>query len=137
MGMDDLAEALARLGGLKPDIEADGGLKVLMAEHPAHELVVLGGSQDQGRGRMAVLVSRNPDADPVLDGVGDLVAERRERLVATVLAREEPERARAAQEHRPMIVHILLDELGQALLEDELELDPVLDIVVREDEPVG
>jgi hypothetical protein len=36
-----------------------------------------------------------------------------------------------------MIVHILLDELGQALLEDELELDPVLDIVVREDEPVG
>ena len=34
MGMDDLAEALARLGGLKPDIEADGGLKVLMAERP-------------------------------------------------------------------------------------------------------
>jgi hypothetical protein len=35
-----------------------------------------------------------------------------------------------------VIVHVLLDELRQALLEDELELDPVLDVVVREDEAI-
>ena len=32
---------------------------------------------------------------------------------------------------------IFVDELGQRIVELEVEINPVLDVIVREDEPVG
>src|SRR4051794_18958121 len=92
-------------------VEADGGL---VAEHPPGKLVVLGLTQDQRRGRMAVLMSRDPDTYPLLDNVRDLVAKSVEPLVPSALAGKEPGTVGAAQEGRPVVVHILRDQLREA-----------------------
>jgi hypothetical protein len=53
------------------------------------------------------------------------------------LTRKEPEVVAAPQQHRPVLVHVGADQSGHMLIKWELELDPVLHIVVREHEPVG
>src|SRR5688500_17745995 len=78
---------------------------------------------------MAVLMGGDPDTDPVPHGIGELITKGPKRLVAAILAWEEPGLVEAAQEHRTVLVHILLDELGQALLERELEFHPVLHVI--------
>src|SRR5215203_1773806 len=108
-----------------------------MAEHPSRELVVLGRPNDDRPGGMPVLMRGHPDPDPVQNCGRNLVTKGAERLVPSILAREEPGLVRAAQERRAVLVHILLDELGQALLEIELEPDSVLHVIVREYEPIG
>src|SRR3954452_3613824 len=87
----DIAEALRRLRGLKPGVEVDGRAHALVAKDTAGPLVVSRiRPQDQGRGRVPVLMGRYPDPNPVFDKVRDLVAEHVRRLVGPVLAREEP-----------------------------------------------
>ena len=43
---------------------------------------------------------------------------------------------RSAQHRRPELMNVFVDEVGQGLIELEVQIDTVLYVIVREDEPV-
>src|SRR5215207_10379567 len=67
---NDLAEAAVSLGGLQPDIKVDRGLEIFVAEHAAHELVVVRLTQDQRCRRVTELMSPDPQARRLFDRIG-------------------------------------------------------------------
>ena len=80
MGANDLAKALGRMQALKAKIELGRGLEALVAEDTPGELVVPRCPDDQRRRGMPVLMGGDPDADPVLNHVRDLIAKSLEPL---------------------------------------------------------
>ena len=109
-----------------------------MPEEAPHGLVVpwLMLEIDRRRG-VPELVSRDPEPRGLLDPLRDLGAEHVCRFGIAGDAREQPGGVRPAEQHRPELMDVFVDELGQGLVELEVEIDPVLDVIVREDQPVG
>ena len=135
---DELSELLGGLHGLQAAVEADRGLDIAVSKQPPYGLVVPWPVLEIDRRRsMPELVSRDPKSDRLLNAHGDLLAEHERRLRLTALAREQPGGIRAAKQRRPELMNVFVDEVGQRLIELEIQIDPVLHIIVRENEPVG
>ena len=58
-------------------------------------------------------------------------------LRLTGLAWEQPGGIRAAKQRRPELMNVFIDEVGQRLIELEVQIDTVLHIIVREHQPIG
>ena len=69
--------------------------------------------------------------------VSDLLAEHESLFRLTALAREQPRGIRSAKQRRPELMNVFVDEVGQGLIELEIQIDTVLHVIVRENEPVG
>jgi hypothetical protein len=127
------------MGGLETDVIPDRDLNRAMAEQQTDELVIARlVLEDDRRREVAELMHGETQTDRFFDGARNLTAQRRETLVALPCPREEPRIFRAIGDERGTIIgQIIVDERGQLGIEREVELDPVLDIIVREDEPIG
>ena len=117
-------------------IELDGGLDALVTENAPHEFVFAGTVlEDQRARRMAELMHGDAQSGRLLNPVDDLGAERDLFLVLAGLAGEQPIRVAAAHQRGPEVVHVLVDDRRDRLVELELERDPVLDVVLGEGQP--
>ncbi len=135
---NDLPELLGRLHGLKAAVEVNRRLDIAVPKEAPHGFVISGMMLEIQRcSGMAELVDSEPQARSLVDPLDDLGAEHVRRLGVAGHAREQPGGVRAAQQHRPELMNVLIDELGQGLVELEVEVDPVLDVIVRKDQPVG
>src|SRR5258708_6460911 len=133
---DDLAEDRVRLRRRQAAVEVDRGLDVAVTKQPFDGLVFAGAVPEINRRTgMAELVDRYPHARRLLDALGDLGAEHVRRLRLTGDAREQPRRVGAAHECRPELLDVFIDEPGEIFVERKFEVDPVLDVIVREDQP--
>jgi hypothetical protein len=133
---DDLAERLIGLRRLQAAVEVDRGLDIAVAKQPLDGFVVAGMVLEiDRRTGMAELVHGHPHAGSLLDALRNLGAEHVCRLGLTGDAREQPGRVRAAHQRRPELVNVFIDQGRQGLVELKFEIDPVLDVIVREDQP--
>ena len=83
------------------------------------------------------LMDRDPKSDRFLNARGDLLAELESVLWLTAFAREQPGGIRSAKPRRPELLNVFIDEVRQGSIELEAEIDTVLHIVVRENQPIG
>ena len=133
---NDVGEDLARLRGLQAAIEVDGRLDALVTENAPYEFVFAGSVlEDERARRMAELMHGDAQSGRLLNPLDDLGAERDLFLVLAGLARKQPIRVAAAHQRGPEVVHVLVDDRRDRLVELELERDPVLDVVFAEREP--
>ena len=109
-----------------------------MSKEPAHRLIVSRPVLEINRScGMAKLVNRNTKASRFQYPLGDLVAEKDLHLWLTALAREEPGGVRAAQQCRPEVMDVFVDQVRQCVIELKIQIDPVLHIIMWENEPIG
>src|SRR5215212_4127193 len=86
---------------------------------------------------MPKLVRRQALARGLQNRTRDLLREHGLGLVTAALSGKEPQLIRVAQQHGSMLMRVLLDQGREVLIEHELELEPILHVIVREDQPVG
>ena len=58
-------------------------------------------------------------------------------LRLTSFAWEQPGGIRSAKQRRPELMNVFVDEVGQRLIELEVQIDSVLHVIMRENEPIG
>src|ERR1019366_8893566 len=135
---DKLPKLFGGMHGLQAAIELDRCVDTAVSKQPPYGLVVSRAVLEIDRRRgMSELVRRNPESYRLLDPLGNLDAEHNSRLRPTALAREQPGGIRSVKHRRPEIMDVFVDEIGQGLVELEVEIDAVLHIIMRENEPVG
>ena len=84
---------------------------------------------------MAKLVNCNTKASRFQYPLGDLVAEKGLHLWLPALARKEPGGVRTAQQCRPEVMDVFVDQVRQCVIELKIQIDPVLHIIMWENEP--
>ena len=89
------------------------------------------------RRSVAELVNRNPESDRFLDAHSNLLAKHDSRFRISVFAGEQAVGIRSTKQRRPELVNVFIDEVRQGLIEFEVQIDTVLDIIMRENEPIG
>jgi len=135
---DQLAELLCGLDGLQATIEFDCRPNISMPEEAAHCLVVARSVLEVNRGcSMAKLVHRDAKSGRFLNSLGDLLAKVKLLLRLTGFAREEPGGVCAAQQRGPEVMDVFVDEVCQRVVELKSQIDPILYVIVWENEPVG
>jgi hypothetical protein len=82
-------------------------------------------------------MNRHGDADRLLDLLRNLGAKHVGGLAATAPAGEQPRSVTTSEQHRPVLVHILVDQLSQPAVKLEFQRNVVLHVIVGEDEPIG
>src|SRR6266404_5950706 len=133
---DDLAEGLIGLRRLQAAVKVDRGLDIAVAEQPLDGFVVAGVVLEiDRRTGMAELVNCYLHARRFLDSLLDLRAEHVRRFGLSGDTREQPARVGAARQRRPELMDVFIDEPGETFVERKFEIDPVLDVIVREDQP--
>ncbi len=132
-----LAEDLARLDVRQADVEIDRGLHVAVTEELLDQLIFAGTPlEHDGAAGVPELVHRHPQPRRLKDALGDLAAERDFAFGPATLSRKQPVLVPAPQQGGPEVVDVIVDQSRDVLLERKFQLDPVLDVVIREDEPV-
>jgi hypothetical protein len=92
--------------------------------------------QNDSTGGMTELVYRDPQPCTLVDALANLAAERDLALGASALPRKQPIFVSSAEQCGSEVVYVLVDEVREILFKRVFQLDPVLDVVVRKDEPV-
>ena len=109
-----------------------------MSKDPPYGLVVPRPVLEIDRHRgVPELMSCDPYSRRFLDAHSNLFAEHQSRLRLTALTRKQPRGIRAAEQCRPELMNIFIDQISQRLIERKVQIDPVLHIIVREHKPVG
>src|SRR5262245_20914344 len=85
---------------------------------------------------MAKLVNCDTKASRFQYPLGKLLAEKKLLLWQTALAREEPRGVRTAQQRRPEVMDVFVDQVRQCAIELKIQIDPVLHIITWESEPI-
>ncbi len=135
---DELSELLGGLHGLQAAVEADRRLAITVSKQLPHGLVLTRMVLEINRRRgVSKLMDRDPKSDRFLNARGDLLAELESVLWLTAFAREQPGGIRSAKPRRPELLNVFIDEVRQGLIELEAEIDTVLHIIVRENQPIG
>lgn len=93
--------------------------------------------EDQRACCMAELMHGDTQSGRLLNPVDDLGAERDLFLVLARLVGEQPIRVAAAHQRGPEVVHVLIDDRRDQLVELELERHPVLDVVLVEGQEIA
>src|SRR5262245_3999776 len=109
-----------------------------MSKKPAHRLIVSWPVLEINRScGMAKLVNCDTKASRFQYPLGDLLAEKELHLWLTALTREEPGGVGAAQQRWPEVMDVFVDQIRQCVIELKIQIDPVLHIVMRENQPIG
>src|SRR5262245_26833341 len=109
-----------------------------MSKQPAHRLIVSRPVLEINRScGMAKLVNCDTKASRFQYPLGDLLAEKELHLWPTALARKHPGRIRAAQQCWPEVMDVFVDQVCQCVIELKIQIDPILHIIMRENEPIG
>ena len=108
-----------------------------MSKQPPYGLVVPRPVFEIDRRRsMSELVNGDPKSHRLLNALSDLQLNVFATFGLTALAREQPGGIRSAKQRRPELMNVFVDEVGQGLIELEVQIDTVLYVIVRENEPV-
>src|SRR5262245_34870799 len=100
LAANEFPEFLVGQSGLKPYVEINRGLDVVMAKDTTHVFVVARvGPKDKGRRSMPELMHGDEQSRRLLNALGDLVAQRSQAFVLTVHAGKQPRLVGAAQQH--------------------------------------
>src|SRR5258708_5753737 len=92
--------------------------------------------EDQGARGMPELMHGDAQSGGFLNSIDDLSAERNLFLVFAGFARKQPIRVASADQSRPEVMHVFIDERRHCPVEFELERFSVLHLVLREREPI-
>src|ERR1019366_10295536 len=135
---DKLPKLFGGMHGLQAAIELDRCVDTAVSKQPPYCLVVSRAVLEIDRRRgMSELVRRDPKSSRLLDPPGNLRPEREPHLRLTALAREQPRGIRSAKHRWSKLMNVFADEVGQGPIELKVEINPVLHIIMRENEPVG
>jgi hypothetical protein len=85
---------------------------------------------------MSELVYRHPQSGCLVDPLGDLPAEANFVLRALTLTWEQPILVASRQQCGPKIMNVFVDQFGEVFLQRIFKSDPVLDVIIRESQPV-
>ena len=134
---DELSKLLCGLRRLQPAVEVDSRLDTAVSKQPPYRLVVSRPVLEiDRRCGVSKLMRRDPNAYRFHDPFGNQLAERDCGLRPTALAREQPGRVRSAKQRGPVLMNIFVDEICQGLIELEVEIDTVLHVIMRKNQPV-
>ncbi len=98
-----------------------------MSKHPPYRLIVSRMMLEIDRRRsVAKLVRRDPKSGRLLDTFSNLLAEQQFILRLTALSWKQPGGVRPAKQRWSELMNIFVDEVGQGLIELEVQIDAVL-----------
>ena len=92
--------------------------------------------ENQGACGVSKLMHCHPQPGRLINPLRDLAAQQDVAFGTSVLPREQPVIVPAAQQRRPEIVNVFVNQSGEVPFQRIFQLDPVLDVVTGEDEPV-
>ena len=123
--------------GFKAAIETDRRLDVAVSEQPPYGLVVSWTMLEvNGRRGVPELMNRDMESGGFLDALCYLFAKLHSILRLTGLAGKHPIRVSTAKQCRSKFVDIFVNEIGQGLIKFEIQINAVLHIIVRENQPI-
>src|SRR5262249_30505037 len=113
-----LLEDLARLNAVQADVGVYRGLQLAMPQQPPHQFVLARPAHKDDRARrMTELVSGHAQPGFLIDTLGDLPAQADLALGTAELPREQRIIIAAAQQSRPEVVDIFVDDGGGVLVQ--------------------